>query len=82
MTRYAGRLKALRWILERAPRHAVPPEVVAGAVLHALAARKPRTRYVIGRDARIRLGLSRLLSDRLMDALTLATLDRLERRAK
>jgi NAD(P)-dependent dehydrogenase (short-subunit alcohol dehydrogenase family) len=79
--RYAGRLKAFRWILERAPRHSEPPAAVAAAVLHALSARKPRTRYVIGRDARIRLALSRLLPDRVMDALTLATFDRLERRA-
>src|ERR1041385_4139254 len=76
-----GRLKAFRWILEGAPRHSEPPAAVAAAVLHALSARKPRTRYVIGRDARIRLVLSRLLSDRMMDALTLATFDRLERRA-
>jgi NAD(P)-dependent dehydrogenase (short-subunit alcohol dehydrogenase family) len=82
VARYAGRLKAFRWILERAPKHSVPPEVVAGAVLHALGARKPHTRYVIGRDARIRLALSRILSDRLMDSLTFATLDRLERRAR
>jgi NAD(P)-dependent dehydrogenase (short-subunit alcohol dehydrogenase family) len=78
--RYAGRLKVFRWILERAPRHAKEPSAVAEAVLHALRARKPRTRYLIGRDARVRLWLSRLLPDRTMDALTLRLMARLERR--
>ena len=30
---------------------ALPPEEVADAIVHALTARRPRTRYVIGRDA-------------------------------
>lgn len=34
-----------------------PPEAVAAAVLHALTARRPRVRYVIGADARARLRL-------------------------
>jgi hypothetical protein len=58
----------------------VPPERVADAVVHALLAPEPRTRYVVGRDARIRLWLTRLLPDRLMDALVLHTLAKLERR--
>jgi NAD(P)-dependent dehydrogenase (short-subunit alcohol dehydrogenase family) len=78
--RYAGRLRVFRWILERAPRHAKPPGAVADAVLHALAARRPRTRYLIGRDARVRLWLARLLPDRMMDALTLGMMGRMERR--
>jgi len=80
IARYGGRLKVFRWILESAPRRAGAPDLVAEAVLHALRARRPRTRYVIGRDARLRLWLSRLLPDRAMDALTLGMLGRLERR--
>lgn len=78
--RYGSRLKVLRWMLERAPRHASPPEDVARAVLHALEAPEPKTRYVVGRDARIRLWLSRILSDRAMDAIVLAALRRAEQR--
>jgi NAD(P)-dependent dehydrogenase (short-subunit alcohol dehydrogenase family) len=78
--RYGSRLKVLRWMLERAPRHASPPEDVARAVLHALQASEPRTRYVVGRDARIRLWLSRILSDRAMDAIVLVALRRAEER--
>jgi NAD(P)-dependent dehydrogenase (short-subunit alcohol dehydrogenase family) len=78
--RYAGRLKVFRWMLERAPRIAEAPERVADAVLHALSAAEPRTRYVVGKDARLRLLLSRLLPDRVMDAIVLRTLARIERR--
>jgi NAD(P)-dependent dehydrogenase (short-subunit alcohol dehydrogenase family) len=80
LARYGSRLKVLRWIVERAPRHSSPPEVVAAAVLHALEAEEPRTRYVVGRDDRIRLWLTRLLPVRVMDAIVLATLARIERR--
>ena len=78
--RYRNRLRVFQWLLGRAPRVAVPPERVADAVVHALFSSEPRTRYVIGTDARIRLWLSRLLPDRAMDAVVLGTLARLERR--
>ncbi len=47
----------------------VPPFEVAKAVEHALTARRPKARYVVGRDAKIRLALSRLLPTRTMDRL-------------
>ena len=37
-----------------------PPEDVADAVEHALSAEKPRTRYLVGRDARLRARVQRL----------------------
>ncbi len=80
MLRYRGRLQALHHILERALTRSTPPEAVAGAVLHALESSKPRTRYVVGRDARLRLWLARLLPDRAMDVVVLRALDHLERR--
>ena len=80
MARYGPRLKALEWMVERAPRVASAPEAVGDAVLHALESAEPRTRYVVGRDARIRLALARLLPDRLMDALVLRVMQRVEGR--
>ncbi len=80
MLRYRGRLQALHHILERARTRSTPPEAVAGAVLHALESSVPRTRYVVGRDARLRLWMARLLSDRAMDVVVLRALDHLERR--
>jgi NAD(P)-dependent dehydrogenase (short-subunit alcohol dehydrogenase family) len=80
MARYGPRLRVFRWLLERAPRIAVPPERVADAVVHALFAAEPKTRYVVGNDARVRLWLSRLLPDRAVDAIVLGALGRIERR--
>lgn len=80
LARYGPRLKVLEWMVRRAPKVASPPESVGEAVIHALESAEPRTRYVVGRDARVRLALSRLLSDRLMDALVLRVMRRVEAR--
>jgi NAD(P)-dependent dehydrogenase (short-subunit alcohol dehydrogenase family) len=45
-----------------------PPEVVAQTVHHALTARDPRPRYVVGKHARLLTTLSRILPDRELDA--------------
>jgi hypothetical protein len=45
------------------------PDRVARAVEHALTARRPRTRYLVGADARVQLALGRLLPSRAGDAL-------------
>ena len=44
-----------------------PPGVVADAVTHALTAARPRARYPVGGNARMMLGLARVLPDRLME---------------
>ncbi len=80
--RYEGRLRAFRYMVEKAPRHAIEPERVARAIHHALFAARPRTRYLLGRDARVRYFLSRLLPDRMMDALVTRFFARMERRAQ
>lgn len=82
LARYGQRLKVMRWVLESAPRRALPPEAVADAVMHALESDAPKTRYVVGTDAKLRLWLTRLLSDRAMDALVLTMLGRLTRRVR
>lgn len=46
-----------------------PPTVVAKAIHHALTARVPKIRYVVGKDALPLTILPRLLSDTLLDAL-------------
>lgn len=45
----------------------LPPLEVARVVEHALTAPRPRTRYVLGRGAKLAAFLSRVLPDRLMD---------------
>lgn len=66
---YGPTIAALRAQAGKATREAIPPEEVARAVLHALSARRPRTRYPVGRDAKQRIRLAGLLSDRAFDAL-------------
>jgi NAD(P)-dependent dehydrogenase (short-subunit alcohol dehydrogenase family) len=66
---YGHLIRAIRAEAEKAARRAVPPARVAEAVLHALTARRPRTRYVVGRDARMRIAVAGLLPDRVFDAL-------------
>jgi NAD(P)-dependent dehydrogenase (short-subunit alcohol dehydrogenase family) len=63
---YGERIAAFRQIaLERGAAGA-PAEKVAKVVLEALSAERPHTRYLIGRDARLRAGFERL-PDRLRD---------------
>jgi NAD(P)-dependent dehydrogenase (short-subunit alcohol dehydrogenase family) len=45
----------------------VPADKVADAVEHALTAEKPKTRYLIGRQAKVRAALARYLPDRFLD---------------
>jgi NAD(P)-dependent dehydrogenase (short-subunit alcohol dehydrogenase family) len=78
--RYGRRIGAFRRMLERAPEQGMAPEVVAQAIAHALFDPSPRIRYLLGRDARTRLALVRLLPGRMMDALVLRVLARMERR--
>ncbi|CAN5664762.1 SDR family oxidoreductase [soil metagenome] len=74
---YYGR--ELKAIDERAKRgmKGLPPEKVADAVAHALMARRPRTRYVVGRDARARMLMQSLLPTRLRDWAIAAAVKRL-----
>ena len=53
----------------RMPARAIPPERVARLIATVLRRRRPRARYVIGRDARIGLLLRTLLPTRWFDAL-------------
>lgn len=48
-----------------------PPEVVARAVYHALSATRPKTRYVVGKHARVLATLPKFLPDPVLDALLL-----------
>jgi NAD(P)-dependent dehydrogenase (short-subunit alcohol dehydrogenase family) len=62
---------AVRKAAEKSGKDAIPAIVVARAVAHALSAKRPKTRYLIGRDARIQLVLRKLLPDRVMDRITM-----------
>lgn len=66
--RYAPLIAAVRRVAERAARRGAPTSAVADAVVHALTASRPKTRYLVGPDARARAWVARL-PDRWRDAL-------------
>ena len=45
------------------------PSVVADAIVHAVTADRPRTRYLLGRDAKLRWAIAKRVPDRWFDAL-------------
>ena len=67
--RYDGLIAGMVHLGERQAREGLPAATVAEVVEQALTARRPRTRYVIGRQAQAQAMLSRLLPDRAFDAL-------------
>ena len=66
LTRYGGRIRAFRAAAAGRAAKAAPAANVARAVAHALTAETPKTRYLVGRDAKIRRSMERL-PDRLRD---------------
>jgi NAD(P)-dependent dehydrogenase (short-subunit alcohol dehydrogenase family) len=66
---YGAAMAALRHAAAETGRRGLSPDVVAEVVEHALMASRPRTRYLVGRDARVRALLGMLLPDRLRDRL-------------
>jgi NAD(P)-dependent dehydrogenase (short-subunit alcohol dehydrogenase family) len=72
--RYGRLIEAVRHLAEQAAVEGTDPVEVAAAVQTALTAPRPRTRYVVGRRARVQAVLARVLPDRAMDALVARTL--------
>jgi short-subunit dehydrogenase len=70
----------LRNALEQGKRNAIPAERVADAIHHALTARRPKTRYRVGRDARAMIILRAILPDRAFDSAVSLAMRRLEKR--
>jgi NAD(P)-dependent dehydrogenase (short-subunit alcohol dehydrogenase family) len=66
ITRYGRRIEALRAAAAGRAAKAAPADKVADAIEHALTSDKPKTRYLVGRDARLRSSVEKL-PDRLRD---------------
>jgi NAD(P)-dependent dehydrogenase (short-subunit alcohol dehydrogenase family) len=80
LERYGGRLRFFAKLLAANNDRGVSPERVVDAVVHALEADQPKTRYLVGADARIRAAIAKVLPDRVGDAIVLGALRRMERR--
>lgn len=79
--RYGRLFDAMRAIAARGMTDGLPPQAVADVVVHALTATRPRTRYLVGTEAKVSARLATLLPDRLFDSLVARTLAREGRRA-
>lgn len=66
---YAQPLSRLHEVMAGAAARAIPADAVAEVVARALTASRPRTRYLVGKDARFRALLKRILPDRAQDRL-------------
>jgi NAD(P)-dependent dehydrogenase (short-subunit alcohol dehydrogenase family) len=68
-TLYAGVIAGVRARVAEAAARAISPAAVSDAVVHALTAAIPKTRYLVGRDAKVRALMIKLLPDRWSDRL-------------
>jgi NAD(P)-dependent dehydrogenase (short-subunit alcohol dehydrogenase family) len=64
---YGPLIATVRTASEDGAKSGLPPDAVAKDVAHALTARKPRTRYLVGREAKSRGTAARFLPDRFLD---------------
>jgi NAD(P)-dependent dehydrogenase (short-subunit alcohol dehydrogenase family) len=58
---------AMARVLQDTASRGVPPERVAETIEHALSAQRMRSRYLVGRDARMTIVARRVLPDRAFD---------------
>lgn len=66
---YGENVAALQASARKEAARGIAPERVAEVVAKALTARKPKTRYLVGRDAKINARVRRLVPDRVFDRL-------------
>ena len=66
---YGEAVIRIREVIAQSAQRAIPPEAVVRAVHHALTASRPRTRYLVGRDAKLRAWMVKWLPDRVQDRL-------------
>jgi NAD(P)-dependent dehydrogenase (short-subunit alcohol dehydrogenase family) len=66
---YGEAVIRIREAIAQAAQRAIPPDAVVRAVHHALTSSSPRTRYLVGSDAKLRAWMVKWLPDRAQDRL-------------
>ena len=69
MQLYSDAFTAMRAAAREFEEAGIPPDEVAKFVEHALTASKPKTRYVVGRDAQLQRVIANVVPDRMRDGL-------------
>jgi NAD(P)-dependent dehydrogenase (short-subunit alcohol dehydrogenase family) len=66
---YGQTLDDYQELLQRTAERGIEPVKVAKVIEHALTSSRPRTRYLVGTDARVQARVAKVLPDGVMDAL-------------
>jgi NAD(P)-dependent dehydrogenase (short-subunit alcohol dehydrogenase family) len=64
---YGNALEKFRKVIQDTAARGIPPEKVAGAIAHALESKRPRSRYLVGLDAKVQARLRPLLPTPVFD---------------
>jgi NAD(P)-dependent dehydrogenase (short-subunit alcohol dehydrogenase family) len=64
---YGAALDKFRKVIEDTAERGIPPEKVAKAISHALESTRPKTRYLVGLDAKVQARIKPLIPTRLFD---------------
>jgi len=64
---YGAALEKFRKVIEDTAERGIPPEKVAKAIAHALESNRPKTRYLVGLDAKVQAKLKPLIPTPLFD---------------
>lgn len=64
---YGAALEKFRKLIEDTAERGIPPEKVAKAIAHALESRRPRSRYLVGLDAKVQARLKPLIPTSVLD---------------
>jgi hypothetical protein len=72
--RYGGLVQAVTAQAASHTESGLPADAVAKVIAQAVTARKPRTRYTVGRDTALLTHLTRILPDRMLDRVLAAAL--------
>ncbi len=64
---YGQAIERFREVVKELAERGISPEKVAGAIAHALESRRPRTRYLVGLDAKVQARLKVVIPTRLFD---------------
>jgi NAD(P)-dependent dehydrogenase (short-subunit alcohol dehydrogenase family) len=64
---YGAAIEKFRKVIEDTAERGIPPEKVAKAISHALESSRPKTRYLVGLDAKVQARIQPLIPTRLFD---------------
>lgn len=64
---YGAAIEKFKKVIEDTAERGIPPEKVAKAIAHALESSRPKTRYLVGLDAKLQAKLKPLIPTRLFD---------------